>query len=59
MEGHGSIRAAMTSGRVWLLCGIYFTIALGIYLVSFWLPTIIKGSGVSDTFTIGLLTAVP
>ncbi|MHC1561396.1 MFS transporter [Actinomycetospora sp. C-140] len=59
VEGHGSIRAAMTSGRVWLLCGIYFTIALGIYLVSFWLPTIIKGSGVSDTLTIGLLTAVP
>ncbi|GAA4739323.1 MFS transporter [Actinomycetospora chibensis] len=57
--GHGSIRAAMTSGRVWLLCGIYFTIALGIYLVSFWLPTIIKGSGVADPLTIGLLTAVP
>ncbi|MEJ2889743.1 MFS transporter [Actinomycetospora aeridis] len=57
--GHGSVRAAMLSGRVWLLCGIYFTIALGIYLVSFWLPTIIKNSGVDDTLTIGLLTAVP
>ena len=57
--GHGSIRAALTSGRVCLLCGIYFTIALGIYLVSFWLPTIIKNSGVADPLTIGLLTAVP
>lgn len=57
--GHGSIRDALTSARVWLLCGIYFTIALGIYLVSFWLPTIIKNSGVDDPLTIGLLTAVP
>ncbi|MEJ2861680.1 MFS transporter [Actinomycetospora flava] len=57
--GHGSIRAALTSGKVWLLCGIYVTIALGIYLVSFWLPTIIKNSGVDDPLTIGLLTAVP
>lgn len=57
--GHGSLRAALLSGRVWLLSGIYFTIALGIYLVSFWLPTIIKGSGVGDTVTIGLLSAIP
>ena len=57
--GHGDLRAALLSGRVWLLCGIYFTIALGIYLVSFWLPQVIKGSGVADPVAIGVLTAVP
>ncbi|HEY0184021.1 MAG TPA: MFS transporter, partial [Rhodopila sp.] len=34
-------------------------IVCGIYLNSFWVPTIIKQTGVSDPFRIGLLTAVP
>lgn len=57
--GHGSVRASLASGRVWLLSGIYVTIVVAIYLVSFWFPTILKGSGVTSTVTIGLLTAVP
>lgn len=57
--GHADLRAGLASGRVWLLCAIYLTIALGIYLVSFWLPTIIKSSGVADPLVIGLLSAVP
>jgi MFS family permease len=32
---------------------------MGLYGVSFWLPTLIKASGVSDTFNIGMLTAIP
>jgi D-galactonate transporter len=58
-KGHGSIRAGLASPQVWLLCAIYLTIALGIYLVSFWLPSIIARTGVADPLTIGLLTAVP
>ena len=38
---------------------IYFCVASGIYVISFWLPTIIKQTGVSDPLRIGLLTAVP
>lgn len=45
--------------KVWLLSGIYFCVALGIYIVSFWLPTVIAGTGVTNTVTIGLLTAIP
>lgn len=32
---------------------------MGLYGVSFWLPTIVKASGVADPLTIGLLTAIP
>lgn len=60
VEGHAhSFGAAMRSGKVWLLSVIYFTICMGIYVNSFWLPTIIQRSGVSSALTIGLLTAVP
>ena len=50
---------AFTSGRVWLLSLIYFAIASGIYIISFWVPTIIRQTGVADPLYIGLLTAIP
>jgi MFS family permease len=50
---------AFKSGQVWLLSLIYFCIANGIYIISFWVPSIIKQTGVSDPLYIGLLTAVP
>ncbi len=60
-NGHSvaNLGAAFRSKRVWLLSVIYFCIALGIYVISFWLPTIIKRSGVDSALTIGLLTAIP
>jgi MFS family permease len=42
-----------------LLSAIYFFFTMGLYGVSFWLPTLIKASGVSSPMNIGLLTAVP
>ena len=57
--GHSSISEALTNVRVWLLGIIYFSIACGIYIVSFWLPSLIKQSGVDDPLTIGLLSACP
>lgn len=57
--GHSQLSAAFKTGRVWLLGLIYFTIASGIYIISFWLPSIIKQTGVADPLTIGGLTAVP
>ena len=58
-ESHSHLAAAFKTGQVWLLGLIYFCVASGIYIISFWLPTIIKQTGVSDPFQIGLLTAVP
>ena len=47
------------SGRVWLLALIYFTLIMGLYGVSFWLPQLIKATGVKDMVDVGLLTAIP
>src|SRR3984957_11612901 len=58
-EGFSELSHAFTNGHVWLLGLIYFCVASGIYIISFWLPTIIKGSGVADPLQIGLLTAIP
>ena len=56
---HSSLGAAFKSGKVWLLCLIYFCIATGIYVVSFWLPSIIDNTGVESELMVGLLTAIP
>jgi len=53
------IGAALTSPRVWLLTFILLTFNTGFYGLAFWLPSIIKASGVESTFHIGLLTAIP
>ncbi|KIP15806.1 major Facilitator Superfamily protein [Burkholderia sp. MSHR3999] len=54
-----SLGAVMSSPRVWLMALIYFSFVMGLYGVGFWLPTIIKATGVADSFAIGLLSAVP
>jgi MFS family permease len=50
---------AFTSGKVWLLCAIYFTLMIGLYGITFWLPTIVKAFGLKDFFRVGLITAIP
>ncbi len=55
-EGASSVFA---SGRVWLMAAIYFCFIMGLYGVSFWLPQLIKSTGVKDVFNVGLLTAIP
>ena len=55
---HG-FKEVLVSGRVWLLCLLYFLMNIGGYGYELWLPTIIKGfSGTSDTI-VGLIGAVP
>jgi len=56
---HHTVGAVFRSPRIWLMGVIYFGIEMGSYAVGFWLPTIIRESGVKDTFHIGLLTAGP
>ena len=48
-----------TSGRVWLLCLLYFLMNIGGYGYELWLPSIIKSfSGLSDA-TVGWINAIP
>ena len=50
---------AFTSGKVWVLCGIYFTLMIGLYGIAFWLPTIVKAFGLKGYLRVGLITAIP
>ena len=54
-----SVRDGLTNPRILLLSLIYFFFTMGLYGVSFWLPTIVKASGISDPLDIGLLSAIP
>ena len=58
-QQHGSIFALIRSGRVWLLGLITFSSVMGLYGISFWLPTIIQATGVEKPLDIGLLTMIP
>jgi D-galactonate transporter len=57
-EDH-SIGSILSSPKVWLMSLIYFSFVMGLYGVSFWLPTIIKSMGVSNALHVGLLSAIP
>ncbi|MYM26477.1 MFS transporter [Duganella sp. FT135W] len=58
-QQHLPLARLFGSGKVWLLALVYFLCVMGLYGVSFWLPQLIKNSGVTDVFDIGLLSAVP
>ena len=57
-EDH-NVLAVMSSGRVWLCAAIYFSYVMGLYGVSFWMPSIIKAMGYADPLDIGLISAIP
>jgi len=53
------LRDGLTNPRIWLLAMIYLFFTMGLYAISFWLPSIVKDSGVVDAWHIGLLTSIP
>ncbi len=54
-----SILSVLTNVNVWLLAGAYFGLNTCSYGISLFLPTMIQDLSVTDTFKIGLLTAIP
>lgn len=56
---HHSMGDAFKEPKVWLLAITYALFLMGLYGVSFWLPSLIKASGVKDPLNVGLLTAIP
>lgn len=54
-----SLASVFASPRTWLMCAILFGIVMGSYAIGFWQPTIIRQTGVSNPFYIGLLSALP
>jgi MFS family permease len=60
----GGFKTAVTSGRVWVLAFIYFGFIYGLYMLAFFLPTIIAGfqeiyNVEYNVFERGLITAIP
>src|SRR5580765_4280529 len=53
-----SIRGALTSGRMWLLAAVYFTIPVELYAMSCWLPQIVKAASGEGDFAVGVLSAI-
>lgn len=51
--------AVFKDSRVWWMCLIYFTFVMGQYALTFWLPTLVKTTGVTGNLNIGLLSAIP
>lgn len=60
-QGHHlhSIKDGLTNPKVLLLSGIYFFFTMGLYGVSFWLPSLVKASGVTNPLDVGLLSSIP
>jgi MFS family permease len=56
---HHAARDAFGEPKVWLLAITYAFFLMGLYGVSFWLPSLIKAAGVKDPLNVGLLTAIP
>ena len=54
-----SVGVALRSPEVWLLVLVYFSITLGLYGISFWLPQILKTRITTDPIMIGMLAAIP
>jgi MFS transporter, ACS family, tartrate transporter len=61
VSGHdsSSLKAALTSPRVWYFGLLYFTIVVGFYGITFWLPQILKNLSGSSDLMVGLISAVP
>lgn len=50
---------AFKSGKVYALSCSYCTLAIGLYGITFWLPTIVEAFGMTDYLEVGLVTAIP
>jgi D-galactonate transporter len=45
--------------RLLLFCMVYFCCVFGGYSTGFWIPQLIKNTGINDPLYVGLLTAIP
>jgi MFS transporter, ACS family, tartrate transporter len=53
------LRTALTHNTVWLLSLLYFTLVIGLYGVSFWLPQIMKSLSGLSNIQVAVLSAIP
>jgi ACS family tartrate transporter-like MFS transporter len=58
-RGHVSLRRALLHPTVWRLSLLSFTLLVGLYSISFWLPQIIKSFSGLDNVEVAILSAIP
>ncbi|KVN03167.1 MULTISPECIES: MFS transporter [unclassified Burkholderia] len=56
---HTAFREVLKDPRIHAMAFSYFAIICGLYAISFWLPTLLRGAGVENLLHIGALTALP
>jgi ACS family tartrate transporter-like MFS transporter len=58
--GHTSLGRSLRSGRVWLICSVYFLNTVVTYGIFLWLPKILtEAAGGRESFGLSLMTALP
>jgi sugar phosphate permease len=45
--------------NLYLLAAAYFTFICGIYVIGFWLPTVLRNAGIHDALSVGLYSMIP
>jgi len=58
-NGRHPVAAVFKDSRIWVMCLIYFCFIMGQYGLTFWMPTLVKATGVTGNFNIGLISAIP
>lgn len=57
--GHASLKRTLSSGRVWILCGVYFLNTNVTYGIFLWLPKMLREASGSTGFSLSAMTAIP
>lgn len=58
-SSHSNFKAVLKDPWIYLMAMAYFTIICGIYAIGFWLPSLVKSSGIQNLQLIGWLVAIP
>lgn len=58
-ETSHSVAGVFRDVRIWHMCFIYFCFVMGQYALTFWMPTLVKATGVTGNLNIGLISAIP
>jgi len=57
-HGHARMRDAIFDARVWVLGLIVFLVVFGVFALSFWSPTLLKGMGL-NVMQVGMAATIP
>ncbi|WP_336333773.1 MFS transporter [Pseudomonas putida] len=57
--GHSKFTEAIRDLRIYALAIAWFTFICAVYVISFWLPAIIRDTGITDPLQVGLYSAIP